>query len=256
MKAVILAGGLGTRLSEETHLRPKPMVEIGGMPIIWHIMKIYSFYGINDFILSVGYKGDIIKEYFFNYLRHASDITINMPSNEVIFHQKRAEPWRVTIVDTGSDTQTGGRILGVRDFLEADKIFCCTYGDGVSDVNIKSLISFHLSHQKLVTMTVAYPPARFGAVEMNGEKIENFNEKPINEGGFINAGFFVINKNAINYISDLMSVWEREPLKKLARDGQLMAYKHTGFWKPMDTLRDKRELNDAWNEGRAKWKSW
>lgn len=255
MKAVILAGGLGTRLSEETHLKPKPMVEIGGRPILWHIMKIYSYHGINDFIVCCGYKGYLIKEYFVNYALHLSDITVNLLDNTLTFHEARAEPWRVTLVDTGEGTQTGGRLRRVRDYL-TDQTFCLTYGDGVADVDISKLVKYHYQHKKLATMTTTYPPGRFGAVELQGDVVKSFIEKPRGDSGLINAGFFVLDTKVIDYIEDDNTVWEHEPLKKLAGSGELMSYFHDGFWQPMDTLRDKTSLNEKWMLGRAPWKVW
>ena len=256
MKAVILAGGLGTRLSEETHLRPKPMVEVGGYPILWHIMKIYSAHGINEFIICCGYKGYVIKEYFLNYASHMSDITIDLGEKSVEVHRDRAEPWRITLVDTGSDTATGGRLLRVKHLLKEDQVFCFTYGDGVGDVNIKDLISFHRSHDKLATVTSTFPPGRFGAIETDGSLVRSFIEKPRGEDGLINAGFFVLNREVFDYIADDATTWEHQPLRNLASDGQLMTYVHRGFWRPMDTLRDSVMLNDLWNSGEAPWKIW
>jgi len=256
MKAVILAGGLGTRLSEETHLRPKPMVEVGGYPILWHIMKIYSAHGINEFIICCGYKGYVIKEYFLNYASHMSDITIDLSEKSVEVHRDRAEPWRITLVDTGSDTATGGRLLRVKHLLKEDQVFCFTYGDGVGDVNIKDLISFHRSHDKLATVTSTFPPGRFGAIETDGSRVRSFIEKPRGEDGLINAGFFVLNREVFDYIADDATTWEHQPLRNLASDGQLMTYVHRGFWRPMDTLRDSVMLNDLWNSGEAPWKIW
>ena len=256
MKAVILAGGLGTRLSEETHLRPKPMVEVGGYPILWHIMKIYSAHGINEFIICCGYKGYVIKEYFLNYASHMSDITIDLGEKSVEVHRDRAEPWRITLVDTGSETATGGRLLRVKHLLKDDLVFCFTYGDGVGDVNIKDLISFHRSHDKLATVTSTFPPGRFGAIETDGSLVRSFIEKPRGEDGLINAGFFVLNREVFDYIADDATTWEHQPLRNLASDGQLMTYVHRGFWRPMDTLRDSVMLNDLWNSGEAPWKIW
>jgi glucose-1-phosphate cytidylyltransferase len=256
MKAVILAGGLGTRLSEETHLRPKPMVEIGGRPILWHIMKIYSYYGINDFIICCGYKGYLIKEYFVNYSVHMSDLTVDLSDNGVEIHRDRAEPWRVTLVDTGDETQTGGRLLKVQEYLAEDDNFCLTYGDGVGDVDVSAAIEFHLSHGRLATMTSTYPPGRFGAIETQDNQVINFIEKPRGENGLINAGYFVLNKKVLKYILDGSTIWEDEPLRKLAADGELMTYTHGGFWQPMDTLRDKTYLNELWAQSKAPWKLW
>lgn len=256
MKAVILAGGLGTRLSEETHLRPKPMLEIGSRPILWHIMKIYSYYGINDFIICCGYKGYLIKEYFVNYSVHMSDLTVDLHKNSLEIHRARTEPWRVTLVDTGDETQTGGRLLKVKDYLGDDDNFCLTYGDGVGNVNISATIDFHLSHGRLATMTSTYPPGRFGAIETLGDQVVNFIEKPRGENGLINAGYFVLNKKILKYIFNSSTIWEHEPLRKLAADGELMTYTHSGFWQPMDTLRDKTYLNDLWSQSKAPWKLW
>jgi len=256
MKAVILAGGLGTRLSEETSTKPKPMVEIGGMPILWHIMKIYSSHGINDFIICLGYKGYIIKEYFKNYSLHMSDITFNMEDNSIEVHKKRADPWNITLVDTGENSMTGGRLLRVKDYLKKEKNFCFTYGDGVGDINISELINFHHQHGLDATLTAVYPPGRFGALKISNNKVEKFTEKPKGDGGLINGGFFVLSTKVLSRISGDESVWEQEPLKGLAIEGQLMAYRHEGFWQPMDTLRDKLFLEDLWVKNRAPWKSW
>lgn len=256
MKAVILAGGLGTRLSEETVSKPKPMVEIGGMPILWHIMKIYSHYGINEFIICLGYKGYVIKEYFANYFLHQSDITFDLTKNQTIVHKERAESWKVTLVDTGSHTMTGGRLKRVKEYLKNDDAFCFTYGDGVANINIDELIKFHYSHKNKATLTGAYPPSRFGALSIDGFKINSFEEKPKDEGGLINAGFFVLSPDVIDYIENDDTIWEQDPLKSLANEGQLMVFKHNKFWKPMDTLRDKNILNDLWNQGKAPWKIW
>jgi len=256
MKAVILAGGLGTRLSEETTTKPKPMVEIGGMPILWHIMKIYSSHGINDFIICLGYKGYIIKEYFKNYSLHMSDITFNMEDNSIEVHKKRADPWNITLVDTGENSMTGGRLLRVKDYLKKEKNFCFTYGDGVGDINISELINFHHQHGLDATLTAVYPPGRFGALKISNNKVEKFTEKPKGDGGLINGGFFVLSTKVLSRISGDESLWEQEPLKGLAIEGQLMAYRHEGFWQPMDTLRDKLFLEDLWVKNRAPWKSW
>jgi glucose-1-phosphate cytidylyltransferase len=256
MKAVILAGGLGTRLSEETSLRPKPMVEIGGHPILWHIMKIYSSQGINEFIVCCGYKGYVIKEYFSNYFLHMSDVTFDLAENEMHVHTRRAEPWRVTLVDTGESSMTGGRLRRVAKYVENEELFCFTYGDGVGDVNIQAQINFHRKHGKAATVAVTHPPGRFGAVEIQNESVMKFREKPIGEGGLINAGFFVLNPEAISYIDGDHTSWENGPLAKLAEDRQLMAYRHDGFWQPMDTLRDKVMLEDLWANGKAPWKVW
>ena len=256
MKAVILAGGLGTRLSEETTLKPKPMVEIGGKPILWHIMKIYSFYGINDFIICCGYKGYLIKEYFANYFLHQCDVTFDMTSNEMKIHQKRAEPWKVTLIDTGDNTMTGGRIKRIKKFIKKDEDFCMTYGDGLADINIDKLIKFHKNHGKLATLSAVVPPGRFGAVEIKEFQVTSFNEKPKGEGGLINGGFFVLNFKAIDYIKDDQIIWEKEPLINLSKDQQLMAFIHDKFWQPMDTLREKNYLDELWNSNNAPWKIW
>ena len=255
MKCVILAGGLGTRISEESHLRPKPMIEIGGRPIIWHIMKIYSSYGINDFIVCLGYKGYVIKEYFANYFLHMSDVTIDMEHNKMEVHQKGAEPWRVTLLDTGEETQTGGRLKRVAGYL-GEEDFCFTYGDGVADVNIPELIAFHKSNKVKATMTAVQPPGRFGALVLKYHLITSFQEKPKGDGGWINGGFFVLSPKVIDYIVGDTSVWEREPLEGLAKDQQLAAYFHRGFWQPMDTLRDKGLLEELWASGTPPWKRW
>jgi glucose-1-phosphate cytidylyltransferase len=255
MKAVILAGGLGTRISEESHLKPKPMIEIGGKPIIWHIMKIYSHYGINDFVICLGYKGYVIKEYFANYFLHMSDVTFDMAENRMHIHQRHAEPWRVTLVDTGEASGTGGRLRRVREYL-GDETFCFTYGDGVSDVNIPELIDFHRAHGKLATVTTVQPPGRFGAMELDGASVKGFQEKPQGDGGWINGGFFVLEPAVIDTIADDSVTWEFEPMRQLASDGQLMSYLHRGFWQPMDTLRDRVLLEDKWSSGHAEWKLW
>jgi glucose-1-phosphate cytidylyltransferase len=256
MKAVILAGGLGTRISEETAVRPKPMVEIGGMPILWHILKIYSAHGINDFVICCGYKGYVIKEYFANYFLHMSDITFDMASNKMQVHQQHAEPWKVTLVDTGDETMTGGRLKRVAPYIQNEKAFCFTYGDGVSDMDITALIAFHNAQGLKATLTAAYPPGRFGALDFDGHKVRSFKEKPQGDGGMINGGFFVLSPDVINLIANDSTIWEREPLEKLAGDGQLAAYQHTGFWQPMDTLRDKTYLEELWQSGKAPWKVW
>jgi glucose-1-phosphate cytidylyltransferase len=255
MKAVILAGGLGTRISEETGTKPKPMVEIGGKPILWHILKIYSAYGVTDFIVCLGYKGYVVKEYFANYFLHMSDVTFDMANNRMNVHQNYAEPWRVTLVDTGEDTMTGGRLKRVREYLK-DEDFCLTYGDGVSDVNISELIAFHRKQKTLATVTTTQPPGRFGAVHMEGSRITSFVEKPDGDGGWINGGFFVLSPKVMDYVTGDESIWEREPLERLARDGQLSAFKHPGFWRAMDTLRDKNDLETLWASGKAPWKIW
>lgn len=256
MKAIILAGGLGTRLSEETASLPKPMVKIGSMPILWHIMKIYSSYGINDFIICAGYKGYVIKEYFSNYSLHTSDITFDIKENKIDIHHSRSESWKITIVDTGEHSMTGGRLARVKDFIKNDKEFCFTYGDGLSNINIKELIMFHRSHQKLATVSATFPPGRFGALEIEDEKVNKFIEKPMGDGQMINGGFFVLSPKVIDLIEDDSTVWEKTPLETLAKNGQLMAYKHKDFWQPMDTLRDKNYLEDLWNSGKAPWKIW
>ena len=256
MKVVILAGGLGTRLSEETDIKPKPMIEIGGKPILWHIMKIYSSHGINEFIICCGYKGYVIKEYFANYFLHMSDVTFNMQDNEMTVHNKRAESWKVTLVDTGDDTMTGGRLLAVKNYIKNDECFCFTYGDGVGDIDIKGLIKFHREHGKAATLTSTYSPGRFGAIETSDSVVKSFKEKPKGDGAKINGGFFVLNPSVIDLIDMSTSVWEQEPLMRLADSGQLMAWEHEGFWQPMDTLRDKLHLEQLWNSGKAPWKNW
>tara|TARA_B100000989_G_scaffold155386_2_gene115936 strand:+ start:6217 stop:6987 length:771 start_codon:yes stop_codon:yes gene_type:complete len=256
MKAVILAGGLGTRLSEETEKKPKPMVEIGGKPILWHIMKIYSYHGVNNFIICCGYKGYIIKEYFKNYFLHQSDITFNMKNNQMTVHEDRAEPWTVTLVDTGENSMTGGRLKRVLPYIKDEKSFCFTYGDGVADINIGKLIKFHNSHGKLATITATYPPGRFGALNIQENRVLKFEEKPKGDGALINGGFFVLSPKVIDKIKDDKTIWEQEPLKKLAKEGQLMSFLHDGFWQPMDTLRDKIKLNQLIKENKAPWKVW
>lgn len=256
MKAVILAGGLGTRLSEETVVKPKPMVEIGGKPILWHIMKMYSAHGINDFIICCGYKGYVIKEYFANYFLHMSDVTFHMAGNRMEVHEKRAEPWRVTLVDTGDASMTGGRLKRVAEYVKDDEAFLFTYGDGVSDVDIKASIDFHMSHGKLATLTATYPPGRFGALDIQNNQILSFKEKPRGDGALINGGFFVLSPKVIDLIDNDATTWEQEPLMALAEQGQLMAYEHGGFWQPMDTLRDKHYLEELWQKGKAPWKVW
>lgn len=256
MKAVILAGGFGTRLSEETNLRPKPMVEIGGRPILWHIMKIYASHGINDFIICCGYKGYIIKEYFKNYFLHMSDVTFDMTQNKMTVHEERAEPWSVTLVDTGENSMTGGRLLRVKEYLKDEEIFLFTYGDGVADVDITASIAFHRTHGKAATLTAAYPPGRFGALDIKAGKVINFVEKPKGDGGLVNGGFFVLNPSVFKWIESDQTVWEQEPLINLAESGELMAFEHPGFWQPMDTLRDKVLLETLWDKGNAPWKSW
>ncbi|OMG64712.1 glucose-1-phosphate cytidylyltransferase [Stutzerimonas balearica] len=255
MKAVILAGGLGTRISEESHLKPKPMIEIGGKPIIWHIMKIYSHFGINDFVICLGYKGYVIKEYFANYFLHMSDVTFDMVENRMHIHNHKAEPWRVTLVDTGENTATGGRLKRVRDYL-GDETFCLTYGDGVANVDIAGLIDFHRSHRKLATVTAVQPPGRFGALDVDGQRVRGFQEKPLGDGGWINGGFFVLEPGVFDYIGGDGNIWEQEPMRRLAGDGQLMTHLHHGFWQPMDTLRDRNLLEEHWSNGQAEWKLW
>ena len=256
MKAVILAGGLGTRLSEETATRPKPMVEVGGKPILWHILKMYAQHGVNDFVICCGYKGYVIKEYFANYFLHMSDVTFDMRSNRMEVHNKRAEPWNVTLVDTGDDSMTGGRLLRVAKYVQDDEAFCFTYGDGVGDIDISATIDFHRSHGKAATLTATYPPGRFGALEIRDRQVMSFKEKPKGDGALINGGFFVLSPKVLKHLSDDSDVWEQQPLAQLAADGELMAYQHEGFWQPMDTLRDKHLLEDLWASGTAPWKTW
>jgi glucose-1-phosphate cytidylyltransferase len=256
MKAVILAGGLGTRLSEETDVRPKPMVEIGGKPILWHIMKMYSMHGVNDFIICCGYKGYFIKEYFANYFLHMSDVTFDVSGNQMQVVRGRAEPWIVTLVDTGENSMTGGRLGRVEEYLQGEDEFCLTYGDGVSDVDISKTIAFHRKHGKLATLTAAYPPGRFGALDICDGAVKSFQEKPKGDGGMINGGFFVLNSKVLDLIDGDNCVWEQGPLVTLAQKGELMAFEHTGFWQPMDTLRDKIDLEELWNTQAAPWKSW
>lgn len=256
MKAVILAGGLGTRLSEETHLKPKPMVEIGGRPILWHIMKIYSAHGVNDFIVCCGYKGYVIKEYFANYFLHMSDVTFDMEENRMEVHQRHVEPWRVTLVDTGENSMTGGRLKRVSQYLEGEEAFCFTYGDGVADIDISAEIAFHRRHGKLATVTAVQPPGRYGALLLDGEEVAGFSEKPRGDGGMINGGFFVLSASCLDLIEGDQTSWEGEPLARLAAAGELMAFQHRGFWLPMDTLRDKLQLEQLWQSGRAPWKVW
>lgn len=256
MKAVILAGGLGTRISEETHLKPKPMIEIGGRPILWHIMKLYAAHGVNDFVICCGYKGYIIKEYFANYFLHMSDITFDIARNQMEVHQQKAEPWRVTLVDTGDDTLTGGRLKRLASYLKDEQAFCFTYGDGLSDVDIRASIDFHARHGKLATVTAVKPPGRYGALERSGTQVTGFTEKPRGDGGLINGGFFVLSPKVIDYISADETPWESSPLECLAGEGELMAFEHRGFWQPMDTLREKNLLEDLWSSGKAPWKYW
>jgi len=255
MKAVILAGGLGTRISEESAARPKPMIEIGGMPVLWHILKIYSHHGINDFIICLGYKGYMIKEYFANYFLHMSDVTFDMSTNRLEVHHGHAEPWRVTLVNTGEHTQTGGRLKRVADYLD-DETFCFTYGDGVADVDITRLLAFHREQATLATMCAVQPPGRFGALDINGHRIARFEEKPSGDGSWINGGFFVLEPGVLRHIAGDETIWERGPLETLASTGQLSAYTHEGFWQPMDTLRDKVKLESLWESGEAPWKVW
>ena len=257
MKVVLLAGGLGSRISEHTETRPKPMIEIGGKPILWHIMKIYSYHGINDFIICCGYKGYVVKEYFANYFLHMSDVTFDMVNNRMEVHQQYADPWRVTLIDTGEETMTGGRLKRVAPYLKDEDAFCFTYGDGVSDVNITELIAFHRAQKTLATLTATYPPGRFGALDINADNcVASFKEKPKGDGGMINGGFFVLSPKVIDLIKDDATIWEREPLEALAEEGQLSAYQHHGFWQPMDTLRDKHHLEELWASGDAPWKAW
>jgi glucose-1-phosphate cytidylyltransferase len=256
MKAVILAGGLGTRLSEETSMRPKPMVEVGGKPILWHIMKMYSHYGVNDFIICCGYKGYVIKEYFANYFLHMSDVTFDMRANGMKVHERRAEPWNVTLVDTGDESMTGGRLLRVREYLKDEEDFCFTYGDGVGDIDITASIAFHRQHGKAATLTATYPPGRFGALDIQKKQVMSFKEKPKGDGAMINGGFFVLSPSVLDHIEGDHTTWEQDPLIRLAESGQLMAYEHTGFWQPMDTLRDKHLLESLWASGQAPWKKW
>ncbi len=255
MKAIILAGGLGTRISEETSTRPKPMVEIGGKPILWHVMKTYSAHGIHDFVICCGYKGYVIKEYFANYFLHMSDVTFDMESNKMEVHQRNAEPWRVTLVDTGEETMTGGRIKRVASYV-GNEDFCCTYGDGIGDVDITRLIAFHKQRGKLATLAATQPPGRFGALELSGIDILHIQEKPRGDGSWINGGFFVLSPKVFDYIEGDQTLWEKEPMERLAQAGQLSAYLHHGFWQPMDTLRDKNHLEELWASGKAPWKTW
>lgn len=256
MKAVLLAGGFGTRLSEETTIRPKPMVEIGGRPILWHIMKLYSHHGIHDFIVCCGYKGYVIKEYFANYFLHMSDVTFDMSANKMEVHRHHAEPWRVTLVDTGENTLTGGRLKRVEAYIRDDEAFCFTYGDGLSDVNIGASVEFHRQHGRRATVTAVLPPGRYGALECAGEQVTGFVEKPRGDGGLINGGFFVLSPSVLDYIEGDQTSWEGPPLTRLAADGEVMAFEHSGFWQPMDTLRDKNMLEELWSSGEAPWKCW
>ncbi len=256
MKAVILAGGLGTRISEETILKPKPMIEIGGMPLLWHILKIYSSHGINEFIICCGYKGYLIKEYFANYFLHMSDVTFDMANNEMHVHQNQAEPWKVTLVNTGDNSMTGGRLKRVADYIKDEEAFCLTYGDGVGNIDIRASIAFHREHNTLATVTATYPQAKFGALDIAGDKVKAFQEKPTGDNGMVSGGFFVLSPKVIDYIEDDNMSWEHKPLERLAQEGQLSVFKHEGFWQPMDTLRDKQYLERLWESGRAPWKSW
>jgi glucose-1-phosphate cytidylyltransferase len=256
MKAVILAGGLGSRISEETSLRPKPMIEIGGKPILWHIMKIYSAHGVNDFLICCGYKGYLIKEYFANYFLHMSDVTIDMVHNSIEVHQKKAEPWRVSLVDTGETSMTGGRLKRLAGYLQGEEAFCCTYGDGVADVDIGASIAFHRAHGRLATVTAVQPPGRYGALALEGTRVRGFTEKPLGDGGLINGGFFVLSPRCLDRIAGDATPWEAEPMSSLAADGELMAWAHPGWWQPMDTLREKNLLEELWQSGRAPWKVW
>ena len=254
MKAVILAGGLGTRLSEETQLKPKPMVEIGGRPILWHVLKIYSSHGINDFVICAGYKGYMIKEYFANYFLHMSDVTFDMSNNSLEVHQKNAEPWKITVVDTGEDTMTGGRLKRITQYI--DESFCCTYGDGVGDIDVAALIDFHKRSGRLATLTGVQPPGRFGAIDLDEDKVLSFQEKPQGDGSWINGGFFVLEPAVLDLIENDSTVWEKKPLEHFAKVGQLGIYRHHGFWRPMDTLRDRIELENLWDQQSAPWKTW
>ena len=256
MKAVILAGGLGTRISEETHLKPKPMIEVGGRPVLWHILKTYSSHGVNDFVICCGYKGYIIKEYFANYFLHMSDVTFDMQLNKMEVHHKKAEPWRVTLVDTGEDTQTGGRLKRVAEYIHDEEAFCFTYGDGVADVDISAEIAFHKKHGKLATVVAVRPPGRYGALDLSGNQVTGFNEKPRGDGGLINGGFFVLSPSVLGLIAGDQTSWECEPLAQLTAKGELMAFEHTGFWQPMDTLREKNLLQELWANSKAPWKIW
>jgi glucose-1-phosphate cytidylyltransferase len=256
MKAVILAGGLGTRISEESISRPKPMIEIGGKPILWHIMKIYSYYGISDFVVCCGYKGYVIKEYFANYFLHSSDVTFDIQKNSIEVHQRFAEPWKVTLVDTGENTMTGGRLKRVCEYIKDEEVFFFTYGDGVADINLNHLLNFHRTQNVKATLTAVYPPGRFGALDISDTKVTTFKEKPKGDGGMINGGFFVLSPSVLSLIEDDTTIWEQGPLEMLAIDSQMAAYKHTGFWQPMDTLRDKNYLEELWSSGKAPWKIW
>jgi glucose-1-phosphate cytidylyltransferase len=256
MKTVILAGGLGTRLGEETSVRPKPMVEIGGMPILWHILKIYSAAGLNDFIICLGYKGYVIKEYFANYFLHTADVTLDLANNSMEVHRARSEPWRITMVETGADTMTGGRLKAVREHLVEGEPFAFTYGDGVSDVDVGKLVAFHKAHGRRATITAVAPPGRFGALELEGDRVLRFKEKPAGDGGLINGGYFIADPSVLDLVDGPSTIWEQQPLEALAAAGDLVAYHHKGFWQPMDTLRDKQHLDDLWSKGHAPWKLW
>ena len=256
MKAIILAGGLGTRIAEETSLKPKPMVEIGGRPILWHIMKLYSSHGVREFVICCGYKGYVIKEYFANYFLHMSDVTFDIENNAMEVHQRKAEPWRVTLVDTGEQTMTGGRLKRVAPYLQGEEAFCFTYGDGLADLDIAALIAFHRAHGKAATITAVQPPGRYGALKVDGDAVQGFIEKPKGDGGWINGGFFVLSPQCLDTIAGDATSWEVEPLARLAAQGELMAYRHTGFWQPMDTLRERNLLEELWRSGAAPWKAW
>jgi glucose-1-phosphate cytidylyltransferase len=256
LKLVILAGGLGTRISEETHLKPKPMIEVGGKPILWHLLKMYSVHGVNDFVICCGYRGYVIKEYFANYFLHMSDVTFDMANNSMVVHHQKAEPWKITLIDTGEDTLTGGRLKRVAEYIKNEEAFCFTYGDGLSDVNIKSLIQFHLHHGKFATVTAVQPPGRYGALERIGDQVTKFLEKPRGDGGVINGGFFVLSPKCLELIEGDNTSWEGEPLIKLTKMNQMMAFEHKGFWHPMDTMRDKNYLEELWANGQAPWKNW
>jgi glucose-1-phosphate cytidylyltransferase len=256
MKAVILAGGRGTRLSEETHLRPKPMIEIGGRPLLWHIMKIYSAHGVDDFVICSGYRGYLIKEYFANYVLHVSDVTFDLASNTMEVHNRDVEPWRVAVVDTGDETMTGGRLKRVAAHVAGDDAFCFTYGDGLADIDVQASLAYHRAHGRLATVTAVQPPGRFGALRLEGDVVRGFTEKPLGDGGFINGGFFVLSPRCLDRIQGDATAWEAEPLHGLAADGELMAFAHSGFWQPMDTLREKEQLESLWDSGTAPWKVW
>ncbi len=256
MKAVILAGGKGTRISEESHLRPKPMIEIGGRPILWHIMSLYGAHGVTDFVVALGYRGDMIKQYFASYALHSSDITVDTQRGEIMYHRNHAEPWRVTLVDTGEETMTGGRLKRLARFLDPDESFCMTYGDGVADIDIGALIAFHRRHGKQATVTAVIPPGRYGALALDGDRVANFTEKPPGDNAFVNGGFFVLHPAVLGRVAGDATAWETAPLESLARDGELRAFRHAGFWQPMDTLRDRNQLEALWQSGRAPWKVW